>query len=142
MSTNNLLFDAFFVGDTLRDIGGRDTTGLDTFVDGELYPGIMGPSGPADVSIQESGIFMQATTVAALRSVQHETALYMQSATYAIMNVQATFEIGIMAAHSVTVAGHSVPQIDEFAVYMQSSTRKFIPTSMVPGTMTMLGVGL
>lgn len=66
----------------------------------------------------------------------------MQSTTFTIVNVVSAHEIGLMAAHSVTVAGHSAPWAGECAVHMVSSTRKFVPTSMVPGSMTMLGVGL
>jgi hypothetical protein len=142
MAVNNLLLDAFLGGGTLQDVGGKDTTGLDRFVAGNLYAGIMGPPGPADATTLEIGVTMQSVTVARQLSTQMEVAVVMQSATYSILNVAATFEIGVMAAHSVTVKGASSSLLGELPVVMQSSTRKFVPGDFVPGGMSLLGVGL
>lgn len=158
MDNQNL--DAFVAGQTLLDVGGQTTTGLDFFVAGRLYEA-MESSGPADAFVGEAGGALVATTVAALRSNLFEaggalvdtTERHMNSGavleagahiaanTFAIVQVPTTLHAGGGASHTVTIKGGVSAVTDQAGGALSAVTIKYVASDVIPGGLMLLGVG-
>lgn len=140
---DNLNLNTVVAGQTLLDVGGCTTTGLDYFVAGRLYE-----------TMEESGISLTTTLagsagtemLSATQARSLDTLLgagtEMLSATVAVSDVVADFSAGLEMVHVVTIPGGRTAVLAGAGTEILNYTRKTVPGEAIPGGMLRLGVGI
>lgn len=138
---DNLLLDRFVAGQTLLDVGGETTTGLDTFVAGMLYEAMESSGPPPPSFVGEAGSELACTTVKTLLDNAFEAGSELQVTTVRVVDAFGTYSVGVELDHVVMVAGHTSTITLGAGAEIVVTTVKFVPSDVVPGAMMLLGVG-